>query len=75
MGAVDGGNDEQGGVDLDIVDRRAVVPGTPTVRLDVDLGLGAVRVGDYFTDRHGPGEWHVDGTTGYDPAVACAGTP
>ena len=56
MGAVDGGNDEQGGVDLDIVDRRAVAPGTPTVRLDVDLGLGAVRVGDYFTDRHGPGE-------------------
>ncbi len=75
MGAVDGGNDEQGGVDLDIVDRRAVVPGTPTVRLDVDLGLGAVRVGDYFTDRHGPGEWHLDDTTGYDPAVACAGTP
>ena len=46
-----------------------------TVRLDVDLGLGAVRVGDAFTDRHGPGRWHLDDGTGYDPAVACAGTP
>ena len=76
MGAVDGGNDEQGGVDLDIVDRRAVAPGTPTVRLDVDLGLGARprrrRTSPIAT---GPASWHLDDTTGYDPAVACAGTP
>jgi phage shock protein PspC (stress-responsive transcriptional regulator) len=75
MGAVDDGRDEQGGVDLDITDRRAVAPGTPTVRLDVDLGLGAVRVGDRFRDSHGPGGWHLDDATGPSPAVACAGTP
>jgi len=75
MGAVDDGRDEEGGVDLDITDPRVVAPGTRTVRLDVDLGLGAVRVGDRFRDSHGPGEWHLDDAGGPSPAAACAGTP
>ena len=29
----------------------------------------------FFFRPHGPAEWHLDDTTGYDPAVACAGTP
>ena len=74
MGAVDGGRDEQEGVDLDITDERAVAPGTPTVRLAVDLGVGAVRVGTWFRDHRGPGTWHLDAEDGYDPAAACAGT-
>ena len=75
MGAVDDGRDEQGGVDLDVVDRRAVAPGTRAVRLDVDLGLGAVVVGDRFLRDRPHGNWHFDGGNGYDAAAACAGTP
>ena len=55
LGAFDAGGGEEGGVDVDIDERRSVDPGVRYVHLDVDLGVGAVRVGDRFLDRrHGP---------------------
>ena len=82
LGAVDTGEGEQAGVDLDVDDDQRVAPGVRHVHLDVDLDVGELRVGDRFFD-FGPGNrWNHDGFDGFDEIdleggrnpAACAGT-
>jgi phage shock protein PspC (stress-responsive transcriptional regulator) len=61
MGAVNAGEGEQGGIDLDVVDHRSVAPGVRQLHVIADVGIGAVLVGDSFFDRFGPGRWHDSG--------------
>jgi phage shock protein PspC (stress-responsive transcriptional regulator) len=61
MGAVNIGDGEQGGVDLDVDDERRVTPGVPHLHVIADIGVGALLVGDRFYDWDGPGRWHDDG--------------
>ena len=42
--------DDQGGVDLDVVDRRSVAPGTPELRVVADVGIGELQIGDRWTE-------------------------
>ena len=60
IGAFDAGDGEQGGIDIDVADRWSVDPGVRYVHLDVDLGVGAVRVGDHFVDRGDGPPWARD---------------
>jgi phage shock protein PspC (stress-responsive transcriptional regulator) len=46
IGVLEGDAGDQGGVDLDVSDGPSAAPGTRHLHLDVDLGVGAVRVGD-----------------------------
>jgi phage shock protein PspC (stress-responsive transcriptional regulator) len=64
LGAVDTGDGEEGGVDVDVHDRRAPDPGVRYVHLDVDLGVGHLLVGDRFFDRHRGRGWWDDGADG-----------
>ena len=60
LGAVDVGDGEEGGVDVDVHDRRTVDPGVRYLHLAVDLGVGHLVVGDRFFDwNRGPG-WARD---------------
>jgi phage shock protein PspC (stress-responsive transcriptional regulator) len=61
MGAVNIGDGEQGGVDLNLDDQRSVSPGVPHLHVIADIGVGALLVGDRFYDWDGPGRWHDDG--------------
>jgi phage shock protein PspC (stress-responsive transcriptional regulator) len=49
VGAIYGGEDTQDGVDVDVADRRSVAPGTAQLRVIGDLGIGALRIGDHWT--------------------------
>lgn len=60
VGAIDTGDGEQGGVDIDVVERRPVAAGVSQLHLDTDIGIGALHVGDRFTEW-GPGERHWGG--------------
>jgi phage shock protein PspC (stress-responsive transcriptional regulator) len=74
-GAVDTGRGEEGGVDFQVHDGPAPDPGVSYVRLDVDLGVGALRVGDRFADhgwRWDRGEGEVDPGTS---RAACEAAP
>ena len=70
VGAIDTGDGEQGGVDLDVEEHRPVASGIPHLHLDTDIGIGAVHVGDSFFDW-GPGErWRgPDNFDGLDPGT------
>jgi phage shock protein PspC (stress-responsive transcriptional regulator) len=61
MGAVNTGDGEQGGVDLEVDDERPVSPGVPHLHVIADVGVGALLVGDGFDGWNGPGRWHDDG--------------
>jgi hypothetical protein len=60
MGAVNLGDGEQGGVDLDIADDRFVAPGVAHLHLIADVGVGALHVGDRVFMWDGPGRWRDD---------------
>jgi phage shock protein PspC (stress-responsive transcriptional regulator) len=76
LGAANTGGGEEGGVDIDIHDGPVPDPGVPYVRLDVDLGIGAVHVGDRFRDRdHGPGWWRDGEIDAGTSRAACEATP
>lgn len=77
MGAVNLGDGEQGGVDLDVDDYRLVTRGVPELHVIADVGVGAVQVGDRLFDWDGPGRWHDDGLDAVDAGTnraACQGT-
>jgi hypothetical protein len=57
LGAIDAGDGEQGGIDIEVDDRRIPAPGVANLHIDADVGVGAVRVGDRFFDWDGPGHW------------------
>jgi phage shock protein PspC (stress-responsive transcriptional regulator) len=61
MGAYDVGDGEQGGVDIELDDRRAVTPGIPHLHLIGDVGVGALFVGHEFREGHGPRDWRDGG--------------
>ncbi len=46
VGAIDAGDGEQGGIDLDVESNARVSPGTRHLHVIADVGVGAVRVGD-----------------------------
>ena len=89
VGAVDTGDGEQGGIDLDVESNARVSPGTRHLHVIADVGVGAVRVGDRDVafarlrrPRHGRPPGHQlrrlrgDGVTprpGFDPASLIAG--
>jgi phage shock protein PspC (stress-responsive transcriptional regulator) len=54
LGAVDTGGGEEGGVDVDVDGSPPVDPGVRYLHLDIDIGVGALRVGDRFNDWDGP---------------------
>lgn len=61
VGAVDIGDGEQDGIDLDIdEDDRVVAPGVEHLHLIADVGVGYLQVGDDFFDFRGPGSWRDD---------------
>jgi len=61
VGAVDVGDGEQGGIDLDIdEDDRMVAPGVEQLHLVADVGVGHLQVGDDFFDFRGPGSRRDD---------------
>jgi phage shock protein PspC (stress-responsive transcriptional regulator) len=76
VGAIDVGDGEQGGIDLDVHERRYVASAVPHLHVDADVGIGAVRVGDSFFSLKRPGRWPDDfdaldvGTS----RAACMGT-
>ena len=79
LGAVDTGDGEQGGVHLDVDDDRRVAPGVRHVHLDVDIDVGALRVGDRLDslgpdDRWGRDRWNEIDLSGGPNRAACAGT-
>jgi phage shock protein PspC (stress-responsive transcriptional regulator) len=69
LGVMDTGGGEQGGVDVDVTDGRAPDPGVRYLHLDVDLGIGAMRVGDRFFDD-GDFEWSRGGRDRFDDLEA-----
>ena len=76
VGAVNVGNGDQGGIDVDVTDDRYVAPGVPELHVNADVGIGHVVVGDRFLDLDGPGRWRDDFdslATGTNVA-ACRGT-
>ena len=76
MGATNTGRGEEGGVDLDVHDGPVPDPGVAYVRLDVDLGIGALHVGDSFRDRgHGPGWWRDGEISAGTSRAACEMAP
>jgi phage shock protein PspC (stress-responsive transcriptional regulator) len=60
LGVVAIGGDEQGGADVDVRELPAVAPGVPSVHIDADVGVGAIRVGDRFFPRWDR-DWGGDG--------------
>jgi phage shock protein PspC (stress-responsive transcriptional regulator) len=48
VGAVDTGDGEQGGIDIDVEDRTIPAPGVDQLHIDADVGVGAIRVGDHI---------------------------
>jgi phage shock protein PspC (stress-responsive transcriptional regulator) len=77
LGAADTGGGDEGGVDFEIEDDRTPDPGVDYVHLDVDLGIGELRVGDRFRDRdRGPGWWHDDDSIDAGTSrAACEASP
>jgi phage shock protein PspC (stress-responsive transcriptional regulator) len=61
MGAYDVGEGEEGGIDIDLEDRRQIAPGVPQLHIAGDVGVGALFVGQEFVERHGPGSWRDGG--------------
>jgi len=77
VGVVNTGDGDQGGVDLDIRDKRAVAPGVAQLHVIADVGVGAVLVGDRFASWDRPGGWHDDGFDALQTETsraACRGT-
>jgi hypothetical protein len=60
LGGVDAGEGGEGGVDLDLRDRRIPDPGVRYVHLDVDIGIGHFTVGDRFFDWDRGPRWARD---------------
>ena len=57
MGVVIDGDDENGGVDIDIDDPRVLAPGVRQLNVTADIGMGALQVGDQVVDvSRGPFE-------------------
>jgi phage shock protein PspC (stress-responsive transcriptional regulator) len=75
LGAADTGRGDEGGIDVDLDDGPVPEAGVRYVHLDVDLDIGALRVGDRFRD-HG---WRWDRGDGQvDPGTsraACEAAP
>ena len=65
MGVVIDGDDENGGVDIDIDDRRVLAPGVRQLDVTADIGMGALQVGDQVVDvSRGPFEERPRSTCG-----------
>ena len=60
VGAVNVGDGDQGGIDVDVNDDRPVAPGVEELHVIADVGVGHVAVGDRFFDWDGPGRWRGD---------------
>ena len=74
VGAIDTGDGEQGGIDLDVSDSIPVSPGTRQLHVIADVGVGAVRVGDRVSGWDGGWDGdglHVDPGTSF---AACEGS-
>lgn len=76
LGVVDFGNGEEGGIDFSASDDRTPDPGVSYVHLDADIGFGAMRVGDRFSDRdRGPGWWSDGEVDAGTSRAACEAAP
>jgi phage shock protein PspC (stress-responsive transcriptional regulator) len=73
VGAVDAGDGEQGGIDVDVVDRRIPAPGVDSLHIDADIGIGALRVGDHFREFIGPDRWRDGAVRPGTSLAACEG--
>jgi phage shock protein PspC (stress-responsive transcriptional regulator) len=75
MGAMDSGDGEQGGVDVDIRDHPLVDPGIKELHIKADIGVGGLEIGDRFFNRHGR-NWrghHFDEVRTGTNRAACRG--
>jgi hypothetical protein len=73
VGAVDTGDGEQGGIDIEVEDRRSPAPGVPYLHIDADIGIGALRVGDRFFGWDRSQRWHDDAVRPGTSLAACEG--
>jgi hypothetical protein len=73
MGAMNSGEGEQGGVDVDVNDRPFVAPGVKQLHIDADIGVGALEVGDSFSDWDHWSDDHWDEVRTGTSRVACRG--
>src|SRR5215204_4594726 len=60
VGAVNTGEGDQGGIDVDVSDDRDIAPGVRHLHVIADVGIGHVMIGDRFFDWDGPGRWRDD---------------
>jgi phage shock protein PspC (stress-responsive transcriptional regulator) len=60
VGAVNTGEGDQGGIDVDVSDDRGIAPGVRHLHVIADVGIGHVMIGDRFFDWEGPGRWRDD---------------
>jgi phage shock protein PspC (stress-responsive transcriptional regulator) len=77
VGAVNVGDGDQGGIDVDVSDDRSAAPGVEELHVIADVGIGHVAVGDRFFDWHGPGGWRdeaFDALRTGTSSAACRGT-
>jgi hypothetical protein len=73
-GAADTGGGEQGGIDIDVEERRIPAPGVDVLHIEADIGIGAIRVGDRIRgDRFGVDDvpWRDDSLTPGTSMAAC----
>jgi phage shock protein PspC (stress-responsive transcriptional regulator) len=75
FGAVDIGNGEEGGIDFEVSDDRRPDPGVPYVQIVADIGFGAMKVGDRWSDWHHGPRWRDGGVEGGTSRAACEATP
>jgi phage shock protein PspC (stress-responsive transcriptional regulator) len=76
FGEANTGHGDEGGVDIDLDDGPTPDPGVAYVHLDVDLGIGAVQVGDRLRDiEHRPGWWRDGAIDPGTSLAACEATP
>jgi phage shock protein PspC (stress-responsive transcriptional regulator) len=73
VGAVDSGDGEQGGIDIEVADRRIPPPGVDYLHIDANIGVGAMRVGDRFRDFVDQHRWRDDAVRPGTSLAACEG--
>jgi phage shock protein PspC (stress-responsive transcriptional regulator) len=72
-GAIDTGDGEEGGIDIDVADRRIPGPGVDHLHITADIGIGAMRVGDRFFGWDDRNHWRDGPVRPGTSLAACEG--
>lgn len=71
MGAIDTGDGEEGGVDIDVRDVPRVASEEPRLHLVAGVGVGAIHVGDRWTSWDGPHRSRRGGAEAWRASDSC----